>query len=114
MKRYALALLFLALAVTVPAFAQNHATNSDQCRADWRLWNYQDGHGGFSALGWREAVDRAQEMQNCAASDPSFGDEHYWNMSNEFLNEIGNRTQAFLVRHGEWAQFAQEDSEGKR
>ena len=112
MKRYAIALLFLASALS--AFTQDHAPSVDLCRADFLLWNYQDGQpGGFNEQMVGQLGIRIAEMENCRAVDPPNG-KYYLNMSNEFLDTVSIRLQNFVQRHGLWDQFLQEDAARKR
>lgn len=109
--------LITALAVLLfvaPAFAQDHAPTTEQCRADQRLWHseFQKDPAAVT-LEYDTLLRRAHEMYDCAKVDP----EHqgvYGNTGDGASMAIGIRINHFMTRHSQWDKFFEEDAAGAR
>jgi hypothetical protein len=109
-------LLAVVILLAVPAIGQEveHAPTVAQCQADQRLWlSKLESSDLLKDVTHRTLNDWAEEMAKCKVVDP---ENHwkYYNTGAEALAEQSSRETGFIIRHGLWQQFVDEDAAGKR
>ena len=93
-----------------------HPPTVAQCQAHQRLW-LSKVEAGYDAdadylPGWDTISQWAGEMEECETADPN--NAAYHNLRAEILAFKSMRQLHFIVRHGLYDQFIEEDKAGKR
>jgi hypothetical protein len=120
---------FAALPINQRAVGQDHAPSMEQCVADMRLWSSQmddylvaetariksgsPDKSQLMGLTMRQLNDRASEMVDCVAVDPS-GQVDYKEEASEYNDAYRDRYERYIVRHHLMDQVLKEDEEGLR
>lgn len=120
---------FVALPMNPWAVGQDHAPTAEQCVADMRLWSSQmddyliaetariksgtPDKSQVIGLTMTQLNDRASEMVECVAVDPS-GQVDYRQEASEYNDAYRDRFERYIVRHHLMDQVLKEDEEGLR
>jgi hypothetical protein len=112
MKR--LVLTGLILTASLVGQEIKHAPTVAQCQADQRLWFAQLEEGDSPKLPTQDVLAKwNNEMSDCQKVDPG-NTPMYYNTGAEIDAAMETRLTHFILRHGLWSQFMDEDTAGKR
>jgi hypothetical protein len=105
-------LFLLMIARVVHAQEVKHAPTVAQCQADMKLWRAQS-KDERTALPYAELYNRKTEMLDCSDIDETL-ESGYLKVAQNYIFEMGARTEHFIQRHDLIGEFIQEDKAGKR
>ena len=130
MKLSVLAVIAIFLLTGSSMWTQTAAQPSDaptieQCRADFLLWNTNSGMDAtLRPLAVADLFHRGQVMLLCSLVADSLhekGNLHdlaesvrYSDLATQYMSAQAGRFHNYIVRHGEWQRFLNEDAAGER